>query len=102
MPGDAALSDLSKETVDVETLRRLMDGGAPVTVLDVRHSGERADWSIPGSIHVDAYDALWARDPHALDAAELPEGRTIVTVCGAGRTSLLASSLLRDRGKAAW
>ena len=82
----------------METLRQWMVDGAPVTVLDVRPLVDRSEWVIPGSIHVDAYDALWARDPHALDAAELPRDGTVVTVCAAGRTSLLASTLLRSRG----
>ena len=86
------------QTVSMETLRQWMVDGAPVTVLDVRPLADRSEWAIPGSVHVDAYDALWARDPRALDAAELPRDRTIVTVCAAGRTSLLASTLLRSRG----
>ncbi len=86
------------ETIDAETLRQWMDRRVDVTVLDVRPLKDRADWSIPGSIHVDAYDALWARDPHALDSVNLPEEKPVVTVCAAGRTSLIASSLLRGRG----
>ncbi len=85
-------------TVSMETLRQWMVDGAPVIILDVRPLADRSEWVIPGSIHVDAYNALWARDPHALDAAVLPEDRTVVTVCAAGRTSLLASTLLRSRG----
>lgn len=86
------------ETITPETLRLWMESGAPVAVLDVRPQKEREDWSIPGSLHVDAYRALRSDDPHALDAAILPPGLPVVTVCAAGRTSLLAAALLRSRG----
>ena len=84
--------------VDAETLRTWMETGAPLTVLDVRPGGERAEWSIPGSLHVDAYDALRAGDPAALDSVTLPRDRPVVTVCAAGKTSLLAADVLRSRG----
>jgi rhodanese-related sulfurtransferase len=53
-------------TIDVETLRNWLEEGRSITVLDVRPTTERAEWAIPGSIHVDAYDALKANDPKAL------------------------------------
>jgi len=86
------------ETVDVQTLRRWLQDGIRVEVLDVRPARDRADWSIPGSVHLDAHDALWAQDPAALDGAPIRADGMVVTVCGAGRTSLLASRLLRSRG----
>jgi glyoxylase-like metal-dependent hydrolase (beta-lactamase superfamily II) len=85
-------------TIDVETLCAWLDAGRRVTVLDVRPAQERLEWSIPGSLHVDAYDALWARTPGALDAVQVPDGSTVVTVCAAGRTSLLAAEALSSRG----
>ena len=85
-------------TIDVETLRTWLEEGRPVTVLDVRPAAEREEWAIPGSIHVDAYDALQARDPGVLAHVYLPEDRPIVTVCAAGRTSLIAAELLQARG----
>ena len=71
-------------TIDVETLRRWLEEGRPVTVLDVRPVAERAEWAIPGSLHVNAYDALRARDPLALAEVEVPGDGPVVTVCGAG------------------
>jgi len=85
-------------TIDVETLRTWLEEGRPVTVLDVRPAAEREEWAIPGSIHVDAYDALQVRDPGVLAHVDLPEDRPIVTVCAAGRTSLIAAELLQARG----
>lgn len=85
-------------TVNVETLQEMLDRGEPVTVLDVRPPDERAEWAIPGSIHVNAYHALKARDPQALAGIDLPPDRPVVTVCGAGVTSLTAAQQLHLRG----
>jgi rhodanese-related sulfurtransferase len=43
------------EKIDVETLREWLTGGRPVTVLDIRPPEDRAQWFIPGSLHVNAY-----------------------------------------------
>src|SRR5438876_30131 len=53
-------------TISTEGLRELLEQGAPVTVLDMRPAAERAEWSIPGSVHADAYDALRRGDPTVL------------------------------------
>jgi glyoxylase-like metal-dependent hydrolase (beta-lactamase superfamily II) len=84
--------------IDPKTLRDKLERSVPVTVLDVRTGEERAEWSIPGSIHVNAYEALKNGDPEALAGVELPEDVLVVTVCGAGKTSAIASEQLRDRG----
>lgn len=88
-------------TITVTALRELLERGSPVTVLDIRPAAERAEWAIPGSRHVDAYQALRAGDPNALTALELPADRPVVTVCAAGQTSLRAAEQLRARGIAA-
>lgn len=85
-------------TINVETLREMLDQGQPVTVLDIRPADERAEWAIPGSIYVNAYDALKANDPQALAGLDLPADRPVVTVCGAGATSLVAADQLHRRG----
>src|SRR5688500_1189073 len=85
-------------SMTVDELRGLLDRSEPVTVVDVRPATERAEWAIPGSIHIDAYDALWRGDPDALAGLDLPGDRLAVTVCAAGRTSLLAALQLRQRG----
>lgn len=91
----------NRTTIDVATLQERLREGAPIVVLDVRSPGDREEWSIPGSIHVDAYDALKRNDPDALAGVALPEDQSIVTVCGAGKTSLTAAEQLRARGKEA-
>lgn len=84
--------------INVEALRDMLDRGQPVTVLDIRPASERAEWAIPHSIHVDAYDALKAGDPDALKRVDVPGDRPVVTVCGAGVTSLIAAEQLRAQG----
>jgi glyoxylase-like metal-dependent hydrolase (beta-lactamase superfamily II) len=84
--------------IEPKTLRSWLDAGRPVTLLDVRPTAERAEWFIPGSLHVDAYDRLKARDPDALTAVDLPADAPVVTICAAGGTSLIAAEQLRARG----
>ena len=63
-----------RPVIDVAELRAMLEEHEPVTVLDVRTAEDRAEWAIPGSTHVDAYEALKAGDPAAL--AELrPDAR---------------------------
>jgi glyoxylase-like metal-dependent hydrolase (beta-lactamase superfamily II)/rhodanese-related sulfurtransferase len=91
--GELRRRDVNKQdTVDVRTLREWLEHGEPVTVLDVRTGEERAEWAIPGSVHADAYD------PDALRGVELPENGPVVTVCGTGKTSMVAAEQLRSRG----
>ena len=70
----------------------------PVNILDIRPAAERAEWSIPGSISIDVYDRLKHRDATVFDHLDLDKSIPVVTVCGAGRTSLLAADLLRQKG----
>jgi glyoxylase-like metal-dependent hydrolase (beta-lactamase superfamily II) len=46
---------------------------------------------------VDAYERLKAGDSQALAGIDLPAGAPVVTICGAGRTSLIAAEQLRSR-----
>src|SRR5437764_15107089 len=89
-------------TIDVETLRRWLEEGRPVTILDVRPTAEWAEWAIPGCIHVDAYDALKAHDPAALADVDVPSDIPVVTVCSAGKTSQIAAEQLVARGREAY
>jgi glyoxylase-like metal-dependent hydrolase (beta-lactamase superfamily II)/rhodanese-related sulfurtransferase len=90
--------DINTTLIDVPELREMLETTQPVIVLDVRTAADRADWAIPGSLHFDAYEALKAGDPDALSGLNLPIGAPVVTVCGAGNTSLVAAEQLRARG----
>src|SRR2546429_8584441 len=85
-------------TISTEELRQLLERGAAVTVLDVRPAADRAEWSIPGSVHADAYDALRRGDSTAVADFHPTNGDRVVTVCAAGKTSMLAAERLRARG----
>lgn len=86
------------DSINVETLRTWLEEGRQVTVLDVRPTAERAEWAIPGSLHVDAYAALKAHDPAALAAVNIPNDQPVVTVCASGKTSQIAAEQLAARG----
>jgi glyoxylase-like metal-dependent hydrolase (beta-lactamase superfamily II) len=85
-------------TIDTHTLRAWLDAHQPVTVLDIRSDEDRAQWAIPGSLHVNVYDALRDGQPGALADLVIPADRPVVTVCNAGRVSVRAASLLANRG----
>ena len=89
---------MTRTSIDVESLRKMLERGETVTVLDVRPEDQRAEWRIPGSIHLDAYEALKAKDPSAMERADLPGRLPVVTICGAGKTSAIAADQLRERG----
>ena len=84
--------------IDAETLRAWLDAQQPVTVLDIRTDEDRAQWAIPGSVHLNTYDALRTGQPGALADATFPRDRPVVTVCNAGRVSQTAAEILADRG----
>src|SRR5829696_9103475 len=88
----------TETAMSVERLRDLLERGEPVTVLDIRKTPDHDEWAVPGSAHIDAYDALKAGAPSDLDEAALPRDRPVVTVCGVGQTAALATDRLRARG----
>src|SRR5947207_14987015 len=90
---------MTAPSISTDDLRELLERGAPVTVLDVRPAAERAEWSIPGTVHADAYDALRRGDPTVLEDCHPNTGGRVVTVCPAGKTSMLAAERSRARGR---
>jgi len=84
--------------IDAETLREWLEIQQPVTVLDIRADDDRAQWAIPGSVHVNAYEALRTGQAGALANVALPVDRPVVTVCNAGRVSRAAADVLTARG----
>ncbi|HVI43546.1 MAG TPA: MBL fold metallo-hydrolase [Chitinophaga sp.] len=90
--------DASNNTISVGTLREWMENQERVFILDVRPAAEREEWQIPGSHHIDAYKRLREGDYTVLDEIVIPEGHKVVTVCAAGRTSVIASNALRQKG----
>lgn len=93
-----AIVDQTSLTISTNELRAMLEQQTPVTVLDIRPETHRAEWAIPGSLFVDAYDAVKAGNASILDTLELPTDRPVITVCLAGGTSVIAAEYLRDRG----
>ncbi len=83
--------------IDAGTLAAWLDEKRAVTILDVRPQQEREEWSIPGSIHADVYDRLKAGEKDVFADQNLPDA-PVVTVCAAGKTSLLAADQLKQKG----
>lgn len=77
-------------------LRTLLEQGRPLTVVDIRRPDER-EWTIPGSLAIDAYDAVDSGRLGALAGVSFGAD-PVVTVCGAGKTAARATELLRERG----
>ncbi len=86
------------KSIDTETLRQWLASGKAVTVLDIRTEEDRAQWSIPRSIHIAAYEELKAGRPGALADAVLPADVPVVTICNMGRVSQTAARALQARG----
>ncbi len=88
----------AQRQIDPQTLRDWLEARQPVTVLDIRTDDDRAQWAIPGSLHVNAYDALRKGEPGALADLALAADRPVVTVCNAGKVSQTAAAVLTRRG----
>jgi len=84
--------------IDADTLRAWLEEHRPVTVLDVRTDEDRGQWAIPGSVHLNAYDALRAGEAGPLTDVSFPPDRPVVTVCNGGGVSQTAADLLAKRG----
>ncbi|MEX2232421.1 MAG: rhodanese-like domain-containing protein [Cyclobacteriaceae bacterium] len=91
-----------KKTLTVEQLQDKLKKKESVFILDVRPADQRDEWHIAGSTHVDAYKRLNNGDDTVLAEVEIPDHTTVVTVCAAGRTSMIASDALRKKGVQAY
>jgi glyoxylase-like metal-dependent hydrolase (beta-lactamase superfamily II) len=84
--------------ISAKELQVLLDQGQKVFILDIRPKDQRNEWRIAESTHVDAYKRLNSGDNSVLDEVNIPSGVPVVTVCAAGKTSLIASEALRKKG----
>jgi glyoxylase-like metal-dependent hydrolase (beta-lactamase superfamily II)/rhodanese-related sulfurtransferase len=89
---------MKERIISVNELQEKLNNNERMFIVDVRPVQQRKEWKIGGSVHIDAYRQLNAGDDTALDHLDVPEGTTVVTVCAAGKTSLLASTLLQRKG----
>ncbi|HEV2036867.1 MAG TPA: MBL fold metallo-hydrolase [Candidatus Dormibacteraeota bacterium] len=77
-------------------MQDLLAAVQPVTVVDIRTPADR-EWSIPGSVQVDAYDAVKSGSLGPLADLDFPTG-LVVTVCGTGKTAASATDMLGAMG----
>src|SRR5688500_3340130 len=84
--------------ISTEELQKKLERKEPVFILDVRPVEQRQEWRIGESTHIDAYKRLNAGDNTVLDGVDIPGDSTVITVCAAGRTSMIASEALREKG----
>lgn len=78
------------EQIDVHELKRLLDGGAPIRLLDVRTPEERATAAIPGARLLDAETAA--------EIERLPRDTKLVFHCHHGGRSQQAAERFRGLG----
>ncbi len=90
------------KTINTDTLRTWLSESKPVSILDVRPASERAEWQIPNSIHINAYDKLKQNDTTVFNQLYLDKNIPVVAYCGGGKLSLTAATLLADAGYDAW
>jgi glyoxylase-like metal-dependent hydrolase (beta-lactamase superfamily II) len=87
---------MTSAAISASDLRTLLEQGRPLTIVDIRRPDDR-EWTIPGSVAIDAYDAVNAGQLGAL--ADLAfDARPAVMVCGRGGTARRAAELLRAQG----
>lgn len=87
---------MKQASISASDLRTLLEQGRPVRIIDIRRPDDRA-WMIPGSVAVDAYDAVNDGRLGALGDIAF-DSRPAVMVCGRGGTASRATELLRAQG----
>ena len=85
-------------TITTDALRQKLSAGEAVNIIDIRPLQERAEWFIPGSIHVDVYDRMKQNDATAFENIHLDSSVPVVTVCAGGKTSMTAAGILKRKG----
>ncbi|CAM1374285.1 MBL fold metallo-hydrolase [Tenacibaculum xiamenense] len=88
----------SKNTITVQELRTLLESKSPVKILDVRPEEERSEWKIIESTFVNVYEALKKGKRELFKNIEFSENVPVVTLCSAGKTSMIAMEQLREEG----
>lgn len=89
---------MDEKKISAKELQEILNSKDEVFILDVRPPEQREEWRIAESTHLDAYKRLNSNDNSVLDEVSIPDNAFVVTVCAAGRTSLLASEALRAKG----
>lgn len=86
------IRNLIKET-DIPTLKKRLDAGEALTIVDVREDLEFAAKRIPGSIHIGK--GVIERD---IETKIPNKDQELLLVCGGGYRSALAAKAIQDMG----
>lgn len=86
------------KAINTETLRDWLETEKEVSIIDIRPIQERAEWYIPQSIHISAYDKLKANDKSAFQGLHLEKNIPVVVICAGGKTSLIGTEILQNQG----
>ncbi|MFW5905740.1 MAG: rhodanese-like domain-containing protein, partial [archaeon] len=95
-------SDVSVDSVESTELKRQIDGGESVTILDVRAESEFDEWHIDGEsveIHnVPYFEFIDGVDEETIET--IPTGDPLVVVCAKGDSSeFVAGQLIEEDGR---
>lgn len=86
------------KTIKVSELRTLLENKEPVQILDVRPKEEREEWKINESTFVDVYTQLKEGKKNLFKNIKFTDNVPVVTLCSAGKTSMIAMEQLRENG----
>lgn len=86
------------KTIDTITLRDWLETGKEVSIIDIRPIQERAEWYIPQSIHINAYEKLKTKNKYAFQGLHLEKHIPVVVFCGGGKSSLIGAEILQSQG----
>ncbi len=86
--------------ITVQDLKKNLETGENIQVIDIREEVDFESWHIAGSKNLPIYDATKAGDVETIKhrIQGLPRDSRIVTVCAAGNTSLTAAAIFRSLG----
>ena len=88
----------NKDIITVQELRELLENKKPVKILDVRPKVQRDEWKIIESTFVDVYEELKSGKRKLFKDLEFSKNIPVVTLCAAGKTSMIAMEQLREEG----
>jgi len=84
--------------INANTLQQWLENEKDVSIVDIRNPEQRAEWFIPQSIHINAFENIKANNENALSGLHLDKNIPVVVVCAAGKTSMKAAELLQSQG----
>jgi glyoxylase-like metal-dependent hydrolase (beta-lactamase superfamily II) len=100
-PDDFPTPDASVDTVDAADLKRSIDDGDPVTLLDARTTADFEEWRIDGegveTVNVPYFEFLDGADEDLLD--RVPKGDPLVVLCAKGGASEFVAGTLAEAGR---